>query len=560
MHKQTSRGLVYLLTFLSLFAAACLCTGSNNVTNETDETTVEMPRNAAAITIVATTSLQPWLENAIAQFNNAQNPVGDEQTAFVTLNSVEPGQAIADMTGGAELPVLWLPDSAVWTSILADQGMNNYQSDCVSTAQSPLVIAMWREVAELFGWPNRSLGWLDVSGLAADPVAWEYYSGGQYGETLRLGHTHPGLSASGASTLLAIVQAAESQTEAISTDDIQQPSVQASVTAFESAVATFSPATAVLGQTMGERGTSYLSAAIVYESTVIQYGNSQIVPIYPFEGTFMADFPACLNSSASEVDQEVAELFRDYLLSEPAQQLALAAGLRPVNEAVTVGAPLDGVNGVDLSEPKVVFAAPTVETVYAVQSLWQAARKPVNLVMLLDVSGSMAGSKMEGMRAAALEFVEQMGENDYLTIIAFAQQPVLVARYEKVGEAREILLNTIRGLVADGDTTLYDAIGLGSQVITETTTPQTTNAMVVLSDGVDTYSFNYSFGDQLLGLAAANDTTVFVIAYGSDADESVLQQFAAAGNGNFYQGDVASIAAIYEEMSAVFGGTVGVGR
>ena len=135
-----------------------------------------------------------------------------------------------------------------------------------------------------------------------------------------------------------------------------------------------------------------------------------------------------------------------------------------------------------------------------------------------------------------------------------------MTRHEKVGESREIILNTIRGLIADGDTTLYDAIGLGSHVIAETTTPQTTNAMVVLSDVVDTYSFSYSFGDELLGLAAANDTTVFVIAYGSDADESVLRQFAAAGNGNFYQGDVASIAAIYEEMSAVFGGSVGVGR
>ena len=53
------------------------------------------------------------------------------------------------------------------------------------------------------------LGWLDIGSLAADPSAWAYYSGGQFqGDVLRLGHTHPGLSGSGASTLLAIVQAA----------------------------------------------------------------------------------------------------------------------------------------------------------------------------------------------------------------------------------------------------------------------------------------------------------------------------------------------------------------
>lgn len=557
MPKQTSRGLVYLITILALFAAACLCTGSGD---NNEDATVEVPKNAAAITIVASPSLQPWLDNAIAQFNNAQNEVGDGETAFVVLESVEPGQAVANMSGEGELPALWLPDSIVWSNLLADQGVSNFQNDCVSTAESPLVIAMWREIAELFGWPNRSLGWLDVSGLAADVVAWEYYSGGQYGDTMRLGHTHPGLAGTGASTLLAIVQAAESKTEAVTTEDIEDPSVQASVTAFESAVATFSPSTAVLGATMGERGTSYLSAAVVYESTVIQYGNSDIVPIYPFEGTFVADFPACLNSSASGTDEEVAELFRDYLLDVPAQQLALAAGFRPVNSSVTVGAPLDAVNGVDLNEPQIVFATPSVASVYAVQNLWQAARKPINLVMLLDTSGSMAGSKMEGMRAAAIEFVEQMGDNDYLTVIAFAQSPVVIAEHQKVGEARSNIISQINSLIADGDTTLYDAIGRASEIIAQTNSPLTSNAMVVLSDGVDTYSFNYRFNDELLNAAAANDTTVFTIAYGGDADESVLLQFASRGNGNLYQGDAASIAAIYEEMSAVFGGSVGVGR
>lgn len=519
-----------------------------------------MPRNAAAITLTATPSLEPWLLNAITQFNNAQNPVGNGQVAYIILNSVEPGQAIAEMENGATLPTLWLPDSEVWPAILADRGSNQFQGNCVSTAQSPLVIAMWRDVAELFGWPNRSLGWLDISSLAADPVAWEYYSGGQFGETMRLGHTHPGLAATGAATLLAIVQAAERKSDAVTVADIQQPWVQASVTAFESAVATFSPGTALLGQAMGERGPTYLSAAVVYESTVIQYGSSQIIPIYPFEGTFVADFPACINRSATGVDKEVADLFRTYLLAEPAQQLALAAGLRPVNRAVTIGAPLDAVNGVDLNEPQVVFASPTVATVYAVQNLWQSARKPVNLVMLLDVSGSMAGSKMEGMRAAAIEFVEQMGEKDYLTLIAFAQSPLLMVEYQQVGPNRQQMVEVIRGLRANGDTTLYDAIGLGGEVIARTTSLQTTNALVVLSDGVDTYSHNYRFNDQLLQHAAANDTIIFTIAYGRDADEGVLLQFANAGNGNLYKGDVADIAAIYEEMSAVFGGTVGVGR
>ncbi len=82
----------------------------------------------------------------------------------------------------------------------------------------------------------------------------------------------------------------------------------------------------------------------------------------------------------------------------------------------------------------------------------------------------------------------------------------------------------------------------------------------MLSDGQDTYSFRYFFNQSLIDLAASNDTTVFVIAYGNDADEDILSQIAFGAQGNFYRGDEASIVAIYDEMSAAFGGAVGVGR
>jgi hypothetical protein len=61
-------------------------------------------------------------------------------------------------------------------------------------------------------------------------------------------------------------------------------------------------------------------------------------------------------------------------------------------------------------------------------------------------------------------------------------------------------------------------------------------------------------------MAADNDTTVFTIAYGGDADNDVLSQLAFGANGNFFLGDEANIVAIYNEMSAAFGGAVGVGR
>lgn len=549
MQKNSIRGLLYLAAALALVAVACSLGGGNGP-----------PSNAVVIEAMANTSLGAWLTETVTMFNEGEFETADGKPVYVNLTLLESGAAIPDLASGNTSPALWLPAEDVWTRVLADQGNPGYTSDCTSVANSPLVIAMWRPVAEALGWPGLPLGWLDIGSLAADPSAWNYYSGGEYGESLRLGHTHPGLSSSGASTLLAIVQSAQAKEEAVTVEDIQQPIVQASVSAFEAAVSWFSSDTSTLGQTMAERGNQFLGAAVMYESDVVANSGGEIVPIYPLEGTFLANHPACLNSTADAATQEAAQIFRDYLLDVEAQQLAVNHGLRPVNQNVTIGPPLDESHGVDLNEPQIIFDSPSVETLYSVQELWQSARKDVNLVMLLDVSGSMSGDKIDNMRQAAIQFVEQMGDEDFITIIAFSHELPLIVDHQQVGQARDQIISAISRLDAQGDTALYDAVGSGALKIGETTSPQATNALVVLTDGQDTYSYRYDFNQDLIDMAAGNDTTVFTIAYGDDADQDVLSSLAFGANGNFFLGDEASIAAIYDEMSAAFGGSVGIGR
>lgn len=549
MSLKKFRSLILFIAILSLTSLACGLFGGLGD---------GIPNDAVVVNVVAGKSLQPWLDTAVAQFNEADNQTSSGHPVYVISTPSEAGQAVTDMASGTDT-TLWIPDQQVWTNILADQGNTDFQGSCQSTAQSPLVVGMWQDAASALGWPGLPLGWLDIGSLAADPAAWSYYSGGELGNNFRMGHTHPGLSATGANTLLAVVQAAQSKTNAVSAEDIQQPIVQASVGAFEGGVTWFSQDSADLGATMVDRGIDYLTAGIMYESDVVNFGNGNLVAIYPLEGTFMADFPACINQAIGAEESEAAELFRDFLLSEEGQQLALENGLRPVNPAVPVSAPLDQAHGVDPTQPEVVFAPPSVKTIYAVQELWQEARKDVNLVMALDTSGSMEGSKIRNMREAAVQFVEQMGDDDYISIIAFSTEPQLVVEHAQVGPNRDKIIRAIEQLDATGDTTLFDAIGDAGTVLSATSLPSTANALVVLTDGQDTRSYRYNESNAL-DEAIANNATVFTIAYGFDADDKVLSSLAVQANGKYFQGDEASINAIYDEMSAAFGGNVGVGR
>ncbi|MDX1412561.1 MAG: substrate-binding domain-containing protein [Candidatus Promineifilaceae bacterium] len=552
MNKLSNRHLTLLFLFLALPALACGIFGDSSI--------VEPPRNAVVVDVMANKSLITWLEPLVADFNASEIENSDSKPIFVTLNPVEAGQAISQLADVQENPSIWIPDSDEWVDILADQGNANFSQDCVSVAESPLVIGMWRPVAESLGWPGLPLGWLDIGSLAADPNAWAYYSGGDYGNALRLSHAHPGLTGSGTSTLLAVVQAAQSKTNRVTTDDISQPIVQASVGAFESAVTSFNPDTASLGRTMSERGPEFLGAAILYESNIIEQGNSELVAIYPLEGTFMATHPACINEVSEPNNAEAAAIFRDFLTSAEAQSAALAAGLRPINPAVPMGPPIVPANGVNAEQPQRIFESPTADTVYAIQELWQSARRPVNLVMLLDTSGSMDGSKIENMKEAAAQFVEQMGDEDTISIVEFYTVSDLLVDQAQVGPNREQIIELIGNMESGGETTLFDAIGDGSAVVANSSTPESSNAMIILTDGQDTASTRFSFDDRLISTATDNDTTIYTVAYGNDADEELLATLAARGQGNFYQGDIASIAAIYEEMSAAFGGSLGVGR
>lgn len=548
-----SKSILLILIAASLISTACALGSSAN----------GPASNAIVIEVAANTSLSPWLTEASEAFNAEKVKTAGGRPIFVQLTSAEEGQTIDNIRKGEQPPSLWIPDGDVWPNVMAKQDYESFQNDCQSVAQSPLVIAMWRPIAESLGWPGRSLGWLDIGSLAADPSAWAYYSGGQFGPLLRLGHTHPGLSGSGINTLLAIVQSAESKTEAVTVEDIQRPIVNASVNTFESTVSWFSTSTEDLGITMRERGIDYLGAAVVYESTVIEYGNGDpaIVPIYPFEGTFVATHPACINQAAGEEIQEAATQFRSYLLETGAQDMARQHGLRSATGELPL---LDASQSQTFKPaeilPASVFNSPSVDTVYAIQDLWQSARKDVNMVLVLDVSGSMRGDKIDGMRAAAIQFVEQMGDDDYLSIITFATSADVLVQHQNVGENRTDLIREIRAIYAEGETALYDAIGSGANILAGTQASDTNNAMVVLTDGLDNNSRNYNFDQNLIDLATQNDTTVFTIAYGNNADRNSLTDLAQQANGNFYLGDQANIASIYEELSAVFGGSAGIGR
>ena len=112
------------------------------------------------------------------------------------------------------------------------------------------------------------------------------------------------------------------------------------------------------------------------------------------------------------------------------------------------------------------------------------ANEPFNLVLLLDVSGSVE-ERMDFIRKAARDFLRTTSPQDKISIISFRDDIQVISDFST---DREMLSRKLDEIDAGGGTALYDALGyVLSEQIKRLRGERT--AIVVMSDGDDNKSF-----------------------------------------------------------------------
>jgi VWFA-related protein len=124
----------------------------------------------------------------------------------------------------------------------------------------------------------------------------------------------------------------------------------------------------------------------------------------------------------------------------------------------------------DGAERKVVNVTPTTE--------------PFNLVLLLDVSGSVE-ERIDFIRKAARDFLNTASPQDRISIISFREDIQIISGFST---DRSMLSKKLDDIDAGGATALYDALGY---ILSDTLKPLRgeRTAIVILSDGDDNKSF-----------------------------------------------------------------------
>src|SRR5215470_948703 len=112
------------------------------------------------------------------------------------------------------------------------------------------------------------------------------------------------------------------------------------------------------------------------------------------------------------------------------------------------------------------------------------ANEPFNLVLLLDVSGSVE-ERMDFIRKAARDFLQTTSPQDRISIISFRDDIQVISDFST---DRQMLSKKLDQIDAGGATALYDALGyVLSEPVKQLRGERT--AIVVMSDGDDNKSF-----------------------------------------------------------------------
>jgi len=451
------------------------------------------------------------------------------------------------------------PDVSLWLDQLdrdwMDQtgGESSLVGETVRYAVSPVVIAMWEDVARSFGYPESNVGWGDILAKAQSDPSFKW--------------SHPSTtSASGLLATLAEFYAGAGKTRGLTIEDAQHPATLDYVGAIEKTVRYYGEGEWAVVQQALEKGPAYLDAFVCQEQLVI-YFNSQagapgrLVAIYPVEGSLWEDHPLALLETPDLTDEQrlVFGHFRDYVTSQEAQTLILSYGYRPADLSIPLddpASPIKPENGVNPAQPQTTLQVPSPAVVEVVKDAWWYTKRHTNVYLVVDTSGSMRGDKLANAQEALRVFLDQIkGDLERVGLVEFSSQVNNIIPLDELGQNRADLTATIEELEANGDTALLDAINTAYVRLQQLNDGERINAIVAMTDGLENHS-SISLRELTQTMQAGNESgvpiVVFCIAYGGDADYGTLESLAEATDGQVRKGDLESIRQLYKILSTYF--------
>ena len=207
---------------------------------------------------------------------------------------------------------------------------------------------------------------------------------------------------------------------------------------------------------------------------------------------------------------------------------------------------LSCINSIDISilKGEKLFNKNTPIVVNIVSEEVKEKSSNVELICVIDVSGSMMGEKIKLVKQSLKVLLEMMGENDKLGLVLFnhQSQKLLDLTYT-TNENKKKISSLIDTINARGGTYILGGLEIAVNMLkSSANTPKSnsnnyiSSTIILLSDGVDNRMNHVEIGEGLKALTKDTNLgfTLNTFGYGNDHDPKIMNTLATIRDGSFY--------------------------
>ncbi|HEV3040220.1 MAG TPA: substrate-binding domain-containing protein [Candidatus Angelobacter sp.] len=300
----------------------------------------------AEIGIAYGTEKQRWLEWAVQEF--AKTSEGKHiKVNLIPMGSLEGAHAV--LSGDKRIQV-WSPASAAYKDVFLQEWQVKESSNPIareeSLALSPMVFVVWDERYQAFIQKYKTLSFATINQALQEKGGWNTIAGKPEWGLFKFGHASPAQSNSGLMTIVLAAYAFQNKTKNLALQDVLNVEFQNWLEKLERATTGMSNSTGNMMKEMVLKGPSSYDALFAYESVAIDYLKNaegrwgQLRIVYPEYNAWNENPYYVLNVPWSTADQQkAANVFLNFLLTDPIQKESLNHGFRPANLNVPIKFP-----------------------------------------------------------------------------------------------------------------------------------------------------------------------------------------------------------------------------
>jgi Ca-activated chloride channel family protein len=217
------------------------------------------------------------------------------------------------------------------------------------------------------------------------------------------------------------------------------------------------------------------------------------------------------------------------VLSHPDKKGAYDKGREPDDISTTVHTTQEYSQSALLrqEEPQIIYTL--LDIVSSEDDARDISDLPLNISLVLDTSTSMAGARMDILKAATKEIIQDLDEDDMVSVVSFNDRAKVLMTSQANPTPTQIE-TSLNSLIAEGGTEIFQGLDAGYEEIKRQTTYEYVNHIILITDG-------HTYGDEdncimLAKRAASQDIGISGFGIGIEWNDEFVDQLCALTGGH----------------------------